>query len=101
MIIEDFPRLPTSGKENMPKFRKKSIVIQAVRFSTDGFKTQELSNFLGWSHDDDAYNWLEISTIEGIMRVFPGDWIIRGVKGEFYPCKNDIFLMTYEQIGEI
>jgi hypothetical protein len=37
-----------------------------------------------------------ITTLEGVMRADPGDWIIRGVKGEFYPCKPDIFEATYE-----
>ena len=39
---------------------------------------------------------LEIGTLEGVMRAQPGDWIIRGVKGEIYPCKPDIFAATYE-----
>ena len=44
----------------------------------------------------DGFNWLEIETLEGIHRAMPGDWIIRGVKGELYPCKPDIFEATYE-----
>ena len=40
-----------------------------------------------------------IDTLEGTMRANPGDWIIRGVKGEFYPCKSDIFEATYEAVG--
>lgn len=45
--------------------------------------------------------WLPaIETIEGTMRVNPGDWIIRGVKGEFYPCRPDIFDATYEPVDE-
>ena len=39
---------------------------------------------------------LDIKTLEGVMRAGPGDWIIRGVKGEIYPCKSDIFEITYE-----
>jgi hypothetical protein len=39
---------------------------------------------------------LQIKTLEGIMTAIVGDWIIKGIKGEFYPCKNDIFLMTYD-----
>ena len=41
-----------------------------------------------------------IETLEGIMKARPGDWIIKGVKGEFYPCKPDIFEMTYEVVHE-
>ncbi|MEN6401641.1 MAG: hypothetical protein ABFD94_06825 [Armatimonadia bacterium] len=41
-----------------------------------------------------------ILTLEGPMRADPGDWIIRGVKGEFYPCKPDVFVATYEPVKE-
>lgn len=51
-------------------------------------------------HPDKTYTGgplvIEIETLEGTMRAEPGDWIIRGVKGEFYPCKPDIFEATYE-----
>ena len=43
---------------------------------------------------------LDIHTLEGTMRATPGDWIIQGVKGEFYPCKPDVFAETYEPVGE-
>jgi hypothetical protein len=43
---------------------------------------------------------LYITTLEGVMRADKGDWIIKGVKGELYPCKPDIFEMTYEQVYE-
>ena len=43
---------------------------------------------------------LGIGTLEGVMEATPGDWIIRGIKGEFYPCKPDIFEMTYEKVEE-
>lgn len=43
---------------------------------------------------------IEIQTLEGTMLAVPGDWIIKGVKGEFYPCKPDIFAATYEIAGE-
>jgi hypothetical protein len=44
------------------------------------------------------FDELIISTLEGDLRASPGDWIIRGVKGEFYPCKPDIFAATYEPV---
>jgi hypothetical protein len=43
---------------------------------------------------------LEIRTLEGLMTAFPTDWIVRGVKGEFYPCKPDIFAATYEPVEQ-
>ena len=43
-------------------------------------------------------NTIEIPTLEGTMIASPGDWIIKGVKGEFYPCKPDVFDITYEKV---
>lgn len=43
---------------------------------------------------------VEIETLEGVMKADRGDWIIRGVKGELYPCKNDVFEMTYKKVEE-
>jgi hypothetical protein len=75
------------------RYRKKPVVIEAVQY--DGTFPLE---FLGdaehvRSAGDGA---LEIVTLEGTMRADVGDWIIRGVKGELYPCKPDIFETTYE-----
>lgn len=82
----------------MPKFRKKPVVIEAVQWRGDnlseiaalGGVTEFGQEFL-----DDA---LMIKTLEGEMRADEGDWIIRGVKGELYPCKPDIFGATYEPV---
>lgn len=78
----------------MPMFRKKQIVIEAVQL------TWETWNLLvEWCNADYAKS-LEgvfvINTLEGPMTAQVGDWIIRGVKGEFYPCKPDIFAACYE-----
>ena len=87
------------------KFRKKPVVIDAVQFSTDGdFPLKDVMAFtkdLGsarlvkFGNDGNAIA-LVIETLEGDMTAIPGDWIIRGVKGEFYPCKPDIFAATYD-----
>ncbi len=47
---------------------------------------------------DPATGFLLIATMEGVMQAKPGDWVIRGVQGEFYPCKPDIFELTYEPV---
>lgn len=80
------------------RFRKKPVVIEAMRF--DGTERSQAAivnwgdgRISGWF--DDRY-CLEIRTLEGTMRADVGDWIIRGVQGEFYPCKPDIFEATYE-----
>jgi hypothetical protein len=80
----------------MPYFRKKPVVIEAVQWDA----TEPTGNRLReWSdhrvrHHGGAVCFIE--TLEGTMEARPGDWIIRGVKGEFYPCKPDIFAATYE-----
>jgi hypothetical protein len=88
----------------MPKFRKKPVVIEAMLYP--GFREiHEASRVFLWLDEHEAeYNhnsgWLTITTLEGSMRVSPGDWIIKGVKGEFYPCKPDIFEATYEIVQD-
>jgi len=88
------------------KFRKKPVVIEAVQLKRDNLK--EVETFLAGREMPDMYqalggweiNWgnstVRIKTLEGTMAANPGDWIIKGVKGELYPCKPDIFEATYE-----
>jgi len=82
------------------KFRKKPVVIEAYQFkygpSIDEMYRAWGDEFKECSVFDDQVLELFIQTLEGQMRVTFGDWIIKGVKGEFYPCKPDIFEMTYE-----
>lgn len=79
------------------RFRKRPVVIEAVQFTGGNFT--ELSAFCGEKLQQAAGGAFEIHTSEGTMRASVGDWIIRGVKGEFYPCKPDIFAATYEAIS--
>ena len=84
----------------MPKFRKKPIEIEAHQF-TEANKDRVL-NLIQCSCSADMRGnvpIIRINTIEGQMIARPGDWIIKGVKGEFYPCKPDIFEATYEAVG--
>lgn len=84
------------------KFRKKPVVIEAVQFSALDTASQEFKNavctsgYRSCDYDQDGH----IHTLEGVMKIAAGDWIIRGVKGEFYPCKPDIFAATYEAVAE-
>jgi hypothetical protein len=83
------------------KFRKKPVVIDAVQFTGRNFV--ELAAFCGRELQSAASSEapeaaLEIPTREGTMRASVGDWIIRGVQGEYYPCKPEIFAATYEAI---
>lgn len=88
------------------KFRKKPVVIDAWRYEpdTNGAKYfHEMPDWLDKAYDDDVVAnvgqpcRLMIKTLEGTMYADEGDWIIRGVKGELYPCKPDIFEATYER----
>ena len=84
----------------MPKFRKKPVEIEAWQLPLAGTAaSRELLEFLNnslrrISFSDDGS--LTIETLEGDMLAMPRDWIIKGVHGEYYPCKPDIFEKTYE-----
>ncbi len=85
-------------------FRKKPVVIEALLFTEDS--RQEIINWCGARDkgmDGDGClfetHGLRIVTLEGAMWAKPGDWIIKGIKGEFYSCKPDIFDATYEAVS--
>lgn len=84
----------------MRRFRKKPIVIEAVRFTGRNYQT--VFDFIGdgavGKHSSSGRIYLP--TLEGTMEVSPGDWVIRGVKGEYYPCKPDIFETSYEPVED-
>jgi hypothetical protein len=79
------------------KFRKKPVIIEAVQWM--GNNGDEIAKFMGRESITDGAD-LVIYTLEGNMRANVGDWIIRGVSGELYPCKSDIFQQTYELVEE-
>jgi hypothetical protein len=85
----------------MPLFRKKPVVIEAQFFDQD--KKYKLSDEFRakvcncTSKIGEAQEW-HIHTLEGPLHISDCDWIIKGVKGEFYPCKPDIFAATYEAV---
>ncbi len=79
------------------KYRKKPVVIEAFRFRIQNIPDwfmDEVSRNLIITHEDHCL----ITTLEGVMTANKGDWIIRGIKGEIYPCKSDIFEATYEPV---
>jgi len=88
----------------MAKFRKKPVVIEAVQYTGENVAAcKKFCPKIGTkSIDEDGAEYdllnLRIPTLEGVMRCDVGDWIIKGVKGEFYPCKPDIFEATYEPV---
>jgi hypothetical protein len=95
----------------MPKYRKKPVEIEAVQF------TEELAANMLIDKRNGPFGlvasgnyhparreihsaWISIKTLEGVMRADLDDWIIKGVQGELYPCKPDIFQATYEPVEE-
>lgn len=81
------------------KFRKKPIVIDAMQWDgTAEGATPVIDWILTTGQHAARYHeeYIAIDTLEGTMRATAGDWIIRGVQGEHYPCKPDIFAATYE-----
>lgn len=88
--------MATEGTDMM-KYRKKPVVIEAIQWT--GNNTQQIMVWAGGSivviRQPYPEN-LTVQTLEGEHRASVGDYIIKGVKGEFYPCKPDIFEMTYE-----
>lgn len=84
------------------KYRKKPIVIEAVKYQAElgnnrvvNWLAQQGANIKDWLFYDGE---ITIPTLEGNMKAIDGDWIIKGVKGEFYPCKPDIFAATYDPV---
>jgi len=75
------------------KYRKKPVVIEAIQFAAGNF--DEIETFVGGDAEF-RDGEIVIATLEGPLRASPNDFIIKGVKGEFYPCKPDIFEATYD-----
>ena len=80
------------------KYRKKPVTIEAMQFTQE--TADACANFVrcnkSFSFDDEGMPIMGIQTLEGVMTASFGDYIIKGVQGEFYPCKPDIFEQTYE-----
>lgn len=87
----------------MAKYREGLVIVDAYRLPERGEDVPE--SFHDWCNEVDFHNFesgrdetLLIPTLEGVMEAQPGDWIIKGVEGEFYPCKPSIFEATYEPV---
>jgi hypothetical protein len=86
------------------KFRKKPVVIEAFQWTGDEHQIEDpewiveaiKAGTVAFINVNMSGVRLSIKTLEGVMIANRGDWIIRGMKGELYPCKPDIFEMTYE-----
>jgi hypothetical protein len=92
------------------EFRKRPVVVEAIRWidndldvidTIEGWMGRKLTTGPGrpgtaFLTNENGTLVLNISTLEGVMKAQPGDWVIKGVVGEFYPCRHDIFMQTYE-----
>ncbi len=82
--------------DNVKLFVKKPVQIEAIQWT--GYNMPEIRDFvtdtsLVWCNDN-----IYITTLEGVMTASIGDWIIKGIMGEFYPCKPEIFEATYDEV---
>jgi len=87
------------------KYRKKPVEIEAIQYN--GMNSAEIAEFMGVMIrtktvplEGFPYGKVTIETLEGTMTASENDFIIRGVQGEYYPCKPDIFKLTYEKVTE-
>ena len=87
----------------MKKYRKKPLEIEAMQFTGDN--ALELVKIIGEGSgaqsDPDLGTLLTVPALEGSYLARPGWWIIKGIKGEFYPCAPDIFKETYEEVENV
>ena len=90
----------------MKKYRKKPLIVEAVQWSGNVEDYEEIQSkidtitCLGLAGADRKNTNLFIGTLAGDMRCNPGDWIIKGIAGEYYPIKDDIFRATYEEVQD-
>lgn len=82
----------------MAKFRKKPVIIDAYWYNhkPDNYRPDWFSDAVSANKIITYSDHAKIVTLEGVMRADLNDWIIKGVAGEFYPCKPEIFVATYE-----
>ena len=87
----------------MTKYRKKPLIVEAMQFTE-----KEKDMVFNWvtcarypAFTADGQPVLKIHTLEGVMVANIGDWVIKGVNGEFYPCKDEIFQKTYEAVVSV
>jgi hypothetical protein len=87
------------------QYRKKPVIIEAVCYTGSSACREDIRNWMQTGDYaqtqmvDTGFTSMFIETLEGVHEAKPGDYIIKGIKGEFYPCKPDIFEATYERLG--
>lgn len=91
-------------KSSVKKYRKKPVEVEVWLFSRENLETAESwvrkysDKMTLFSQYGGGKIWIEIKTLEGVIKASEGDYIIKGINGELYPCKPDIFIRTYEEV---
>lgn len=91
-------------KSSVKKYRKKPVKVEVWLFNRENLETVESwvrkysDKMTLFSQYGGEKIWIEIKTLEGVMKASEGDYIIKGINGELYPCKPDIFIKTYEEV---
>jgi hypothetical protein len=89
------------GRERAMQYRKKPLVVDAIKNTGDWQSIMTWLDEIGYTHPGDVSchnGTLMIITLDGVMRADVGDWLIRGIAGEFYPCKARVFVDSYELV---
>lgn len=84
---------------SVKKYINKPVVKEAIEYTGEGRNTDEVLDFCKGQAFINVDGRLTIRTLEGEMTVSKGDYVIKGLKGEFYPCKPDIFIETYNEVA--
>lgn len=84
-------------KKTVRNYKKNPLIVEAMLFEIENLT--EAVDFVG-SSNFDIHDVISIKTLEGWMTLNPGDYIVKGIEGEFYPCKKSIFEKTYTEVGE-
>lgn len=106
-LVEGRERCAPAGGWELMKFRKKPVVVEAMKFNGSRDSIQAICDWANRGADEPWVDYVTFDnsdrprevlchTLEGPLCVAEGDWVIKGTKGEFYPCKPDIFEATYE-----
>ena len=92
--------MPDGGNKGMTRrFVKKPLEIEAFRYGHDAQPDWFLEHKDNLHETVVNHTYLSINTLEGVMRANPGDYVIKGIKGEIYPCKEDVFILTYDEVN--
>lgn len=80
------------------KYRKKPMVVDTIQY--DGTNQKEIEEWTNYYAFEKQGRGFVVETLEGFIHISKGDWVVRGIKGEYWPVKPDIFALTYEEVQD-